>query len=728
MNAQATLGSSVSPQEEEAPSRFRVLGWPIGIVCLLACATTATLGVLNRSAIHSLDNADPVEVILPVGFAVIGAMLASRRSRNPIGWIFLGIAFFTSVPGIALQYTLRSTRIHPLPATPWVAWTHDPMSWLVFPAGLALWFFLLFPDGRLQSPRWRRFAWFATGVLAVGFVFNVLEKVIELRGSPPIRNPLGSIAVVDLQNGAPGLIWIFALGALLAAMVGTILRMRRATGDLKQQLRWLAYANAVIGIGLLLAVFYPNSPSGVWDAIIVLGFGIAVPISCGIAILKHGLYDLDVVISKTVVYAILAAFFTIVYVAVVVGIGSAIGSTHNTFLTLLAAALIAVAFNPVRERAKRLANRLVYGHRASPYEVLSEFSDRMSETYSLDDVLPRMARILGEGTGAAEAHVWLRIGEELRPAAVWGDGDASAVPVPLSDGDVPPLANTSRAVAVRDRGDLLGALAVRKPESDPLTPAESRLLDDLAAQAGLVLRNVRLTEELRANLEELQASRQRIVSAQDQERRRLERNIHDGAQQQLVALAVKLRLADGLVDRDAQRAHEALAQLLEDAQDALENLRDLARGIYPPLLADQGLATALDAQARKSPIPVTLESDGIGRYDQEREAAIYFCALEALQNVAKYASATSVSIRLAERDGRLTFEVTDDGSGFDPKETGYGTGLQGMADRLAALEGALEVRSSPGAGTTVVGSVPVGDTDAPRGDVVPEGALSPSTA
>jgi signal transduction histidine kinase len=727
MNAQATLSSSVPPQEDEAPSRFRVLAWPIGIVCLLACATTATLDVLNRSAIHALDSADPVEVILPIGFAVIGAMLASRRSRNPIGWIFLGIAFFVGMSGISTQYTLRSTRIHRLPATPWVAWTHDPVSWLVFPAGLALWFFLLFPDGRLQSPRWRWFAWVCGAVLAVGFVFTVLQRSIELNGSPTIPNPLGSIANVDLSNGAPGLIWLFALAALLAAMAGTILRMRKATGDLKQQLRWLAYASVVIGICLVGAIFYPNSPSAVWDLIIVLGFGIAVPVACGIAILKHGLYDLDVVISKTVVYALLAAFFTIVYVAVVVGVGSAIGSTHNTFLTLLAAALIAVAFNPVRERAKRLANRLVYGHRASPYEVLSEFSDRMAETYSLEDVLPRMARILGEGTGAAEARVWLRIGEELRPAAVWGDGDASAVPVPLSDGEVPPLERTSRAVPVRDRGDLLGALAVRKPESDPLTPAESRLLDDLAAQAGLVLRNVRLTEELRANLDELQASRQRIVSAQDQERRRLERNIHDGAQQQLVALAVKLRLADGLVDRDAQRAHEALAQLLDDAQDALENLRDLARGIYPPLLADQGLAAALDAQARKSPVSVTLESDGIGRYDQEPEAAIYFCALEALQNVAKYASATAVTIRLSERDGRLTFEVTDDGSGFDPKETGYGTGLQGMADRLAALEGALEVRSAPGAGTTVVGSVPVRDIDARTGDVVPEGALSPST-
>jgi signal transduction histidine kinase len=415
-------------------------------------------------------------------------------------------------------------------------------------------------------------------------VLNVLEKVIQLTGSPPIPNPLGSIAVVDLQNGTPGLIWIFALGALLAAMVGTYLRMRRSTGDLRQQLRWLAYASLVIGVclvGMIVAgIFFPNTPSGIWDLIIVLGFGIAVPVACGIAILKHGLYDLDLVISKAVVYAVLAAFFTIVYVAVVVGIGSALGSTHNAFLTVLAAALIAIAFNPVRERAKHLANRLVYGDRASPYEVLSEFSDRMAETYSLEDVLPRMARILGEGTGAAEAHVWLRIGEELRPAAAWGDENRAAIPVALADGELPPLGNASRAVAVRDRGDLLGALAVRKPESDPLTPAESRLLDDLAAQAGLVLRNVRLTEELRANLEELQASRQRIVSAQDQERRRLERNIHDGAQQQLVALAVKLRLADGLVEPGrAARARPAGAAPRRRAGRAGEPPRPRARDL-----------------------------------------------------------------------------------------------------------------------------------------------------
>jgi len=441
--------------------------------------------------------------------------------------------------------------------------------------------------------------------------------------------------------------------------------------------------------------------------VIAVGFGIALPVSCGIAILKFGLYDLDIVVSKTVMYALCAAFFTAVYLALVVGVGTAIGSRRNPFLTVVAAAVIALAFNPARERAQHLANRLVYGRRATPYEVLSEFVEQMGGTYSLEDVLPRMAAILGEGTGARQALVWLRIGRELRPAASWGEGGAGITPLPASNGELPAFAGMSKVVAVRDQGDLLGALTVTKPQNEPLSAAEGKLVDHLAAQAGLVLRNVRLTEELRANLEELRASRQRIVAAQDAAARRLERNIHDGAQQQLVAMAVKLRLADAYVGRDEARAHAMLGELQSESQDALETLRDLARGIYPPVLADRGLVAALEAQARKSPLPIRIEADGIGRYPQDQEAALYFCALEALQNVTKYADATNVTLRLRERDGRVAFEVTDDGRGFDLATTRQGTGLQGMADRMAALAGELVVTSAPGAGTTVMGSLPL---------------------
>jgi signal transduction histidine kinase len=429
----------------------------------------------------------------------------------------------------------------------------------------------------------------------------------------------------------------------------------------------------------------------------------------GIAVLKYRLYDIDVVINKTMVFGGLAAFITAVYVGIVVGIGAAIGqgSKPNLALSILATALVAVAFQPVRERVQRFANHLVYGVRATPYEVLSEFSSRMAGAYAAEDLPPRMARILAEGTGSREATVWLKVGAELRAEASWPAETEAPDTLALADGELPEIAGASLVLPVRHRGDLLGALSLTKLPGERLTPTEEKLAADLASGAGLVLRNVHLTEELLARLEELRASRQRLVAAQDAERRRLERNIHDGAQQQLVALAVKIRLARQLGAKDPGKANDLLEQTEGEVSQALEDLRDLARGIYPPLLADQGLVAALSGQVRRSPVPVEIHADGIGRYPQDAEAAVYFCCLEALQNVAKYAGASKATIRLLGDDKHLTFEVRDDGRGFDPEARGYGTGLQGMADRLAALGGELEVRSSPGKGTTILGQLPV---------------------
>jgi signal transduction histidine kinase len=224
---------------------------------------------------------------------------------------------------------------------------------------------------------------------------------------------------------------------------------------------------------------------------------------------------------------------------------------------------------------------------------------------------------------------------------------------------------------------------------------------DLASQAALVLRNVGLLEDVRE-------SRRRIVAAQDERARRLERDIHDGAQQQLVALTVKLRLAEQLTTRDPDEAAKVLRGLQVDATATLEDLRDLARGIYPPLLADRGLAEALASQGRKSAVAVEVEAEGIGRYPEQVESAVYFSCLEGLQNVAKYADATHATVRLAQDDGILTFEVTDDGRGFDTASATHGSGLQGIADRLAALGGQLSILSTPGHGTTLTGRLPVG--------------------
>ncbi len=339
--------------------------------------------------------------------------------------------------------------------------------------------------------------------------------------------------------------------------------------------------------------------------------------------------------------------------------------------------------------------------------MLAQFSERVAESYAADDVMPRMARVLAEGTGAQRADVWLRSGATWRDAAVWPADAVLHLAVAAEDGEAPATDGATRQVEVRHQGDLLGALSVTKRNGESLTPVEENLLTHLAGQAGLVLKNVGLTSDLQARLEELRASRQRLVTAQDEERRRLERNLHDGAQQHLVALKVKLGLAEMLLARDPQRARVTLDQLKSDADEALDTLRDLARGIYPPLLADKGLGAALESQARKATVPVTVDADGVARYSQDIEAAVYFSVLEALQNVQKYAGASRAVIRLREDGGELHFEVDDDGHGFDVATTPAGTGLVNMGDRLDALGGQLEVTSTIGTGTSVAGRIPV---------------------
>jgi signal transduction histidine kinase len=234
---------------------------------------------------------------------------------------------------------------------------------------------------------------------------------------------------------------------------------------------------------------------------------------------------------------------------------------------------------------------------------------------------------------------------------------------------------------------------------------EDELLQDLASQAGLVMRNVGLNQEVLARIEELKASRQRLVAAQDEARRRLERNLHDGAQQHLVALKVQVSLVERIADSD--KVKNMLRKVASDADEALEALRDLARGIYPPLLADQGLSAALEAQAGKAPIPVAVHAAEISRYSEDVEAAVYFCCLEALQNAVKHAQASSVEIELAEKVGVLSFRIGDNGGGFDLATTQRGDGLLNMADRLEAIGGTLQVQSSPVDGTSVMGRLPV---------------------
>jgi signal transduction histidine kinase len=656
-------------------------------------------------------------------FPVIGYVLATRRPENAIGWVMLGMGIIMGLPTAAYG----AYAIHGGPGgrdLGLILEAIDQPMWIPVVAIPATFLLLLFPDGHLPSPRWR---WFAR-ILGAGLVFIFLAILfspgpMEGTGLPKAPNPLGLEPLRAFLSFALVMILIIPIG-VLGSLMSLVLRFRRSTGIERLQLRWLVTAAGVVAVmysaGILLSLNaeWGGVTTPAWMSVLqnlsILSFAL-IPIAIGVSVLRYRLFDIDVVINRALLFGVLAVFIAVVYVAIVVGVGALVGSQANPVLSAAAAAVVALAFQPVRRRAQRFADRLVYGKRATPYEVLSEFSERLGNTYANEELLPRMARALGEGTGAARADVWVRVGDELRPEAAWPD-DAETLsprpaPTPEEEGAV---TTSSMFEPVRHHGELLGALSIEKRPGESMTATEEKLVRDLAAQAGLVLRNVGLTEDLLDTIEQLRASRQRLVSAQDEERRRLERNLHDGAQQQLVALAVKLRLLEQLVERDPVQARSVAAQLQGDTTEALEELRDLARGIYPPLLADKGLVAALESQARKSVVPVSVEADGVGRYAREAEAAVYFSCLEALQNVAKYASASRATITLSDGDGRLRFEVSDDGVGFDAASQSNGSGLQGIADRLAALDGEIEIRSAPGAGTTVAGVLPVsGEGGAP---------------
>jgi signal transduction histidine kinase len=511
------------------------------------------------------------------------------------------------------------------------------------------------------------------------------------------------------------------LQALLfvVSAAAVIVRLVRSSGEERLQLKWFTYAAALAALAFAVAAVLTPQP--------VIAFAVffpLIPVAAGVAIMKYRLYDIDVVISKTVVYGSLAAFITAVYVLVVVGIGSLgsgslhAGSRPSLGLSILATAVVAVAFQPVRERIQHLANRLVFGKRATPYEALSDFAGRMGGTYAAEDILPRMARVLAEGTGADRAVVWLKDGAELVAGACWPADARPPGRAALRDGEVPAIAGAGRVALVSYQGETLGALSVSKRPGETLTPVEGKLMSDLAAQAGLVMRNIGLTEQLRARLTELQASRLRIVAAQDDQRRRIERDIHDGAQQQLQAIAATLAAAESVAGRDEGRERALVAQLKAETSDALETLRELARGIYPPLLAEQGLTAAVTTQASKAPVPVEVDAGGLGRYPAEIETAIYFCCVEALQNATRYAPGSAVRVSLAEDGGQVLFTITDEGPGFDPAATAApaaGSGMRNMSDRLAALGGSCQVDSRPGRGTTVAGRIGLPDAAAGNG-------------
>jgi signal transduction histidine kinase len=554
----------------------------------------------------------------------------------------------------------------------------------------------------------------------------------------------GVAAGAVLYGDRPGFpLWpvaVLIVLATLTALPPAYARFRRATGPGRKRMEWLGWGAVVAGgVSILLAgisvlVDWPPNVGQVAG-----GMTVMIPLGLVLASSARARQSIDRVLAGTISLAGLSAVVVGVYLAIVLGLGRVPHRQERTLLVLsmAAAGVAALLYLPAHRRLREFAARLVYGERHAPDDVVRNFGSRLSRAIPLDELLLQLAESLRRTLGLSSAEVWRASGgtielgvsdpERTRPAVTVTSQEEQTVARAGVSGPawakiwMPALLEGRedeqlRVAPVTHSGELLGLIVVERPtEGEPFGQEDERILAELARQVGLTLHNVHLDSALQASLDEvrrqaqaLQESRARIVAASDAARRRLERNLHDGAQQHLVALAVKVRLVRQLTDRDPAKAAAMLEELAGDVEDTLQELRDLAHGIYPPLLADKGLPEALASAARRATLPVTVEAAGIGRFPADVEAAVYFCCLEALQNAGKHAGeGATITIRVWEEEHGLLFDVADTGAGFDVAQRGSGSGFSNMADRLGAIGGSLRVESALGQGTHIHGTIPV---------------------
>jgi len=696
-----------------------------------------------------------------VGASLLGGFVLWHRPDNSYGRVHLAI-------GVLFGSVVLAAGALTAPGLPvWAGQVALAWSWLALPLLLPLWVMVIaaFPDGTFH----RGFlgpatlavgAMMATLATAAYLVFPAGESLPLIAVQPPaeLSGPLvgsppdGGYRVLSVVGAALG------AAAPLLALVALADRYRRSGLVVRQQIKWLL-AGATVSV-LLQAIptaAIESAPLRTAAGVVVV---LAVPLpllAAAVAIFKHGLWEIDAVISHGLVSAVLSGVLTAVFVATAVVAGVSVGGADARVVAAIALALLVTYLaHPLRQRLVSVVGRALFGEGPRGLLALSASSDRPGSADAQEQG-SRIAAVTRSALGAPWAHVWLFLprdsatGGVFRPLTGSSRQPGPPVVVPansmaaLADmsgarrfSDLPPAAAGTLAPVVSGGADLvatlavdgrlLGVVACGARAGDPYADDELVLLAVLARDAALGLRNLHLEEELRRRLEdiedqaeELRRSRKRLVNAQDQERRRIERDLHDGAQQQLVVLAAELRRAARTV-----RAEEAaaLGRLADQAEEAVFSLQELARGIYPSVLVDQGLQAALKTQAARLPVHVRL---ALGpslhgrRLPRDVEAVLYYVALEATTNTIKHAPGQITVALRADQEARVAvLEVHDDGPGFDPMSP-RGSGLQNMADRVEAAGGRLSVESTPGAGTWVRAEVPIPATVT----VLRDGAGSP---
>jgi signal transduction histidine kinase len=658
--------------------------WGLSISLLLGAMVFAVAGRSYQGA-GGTPLLERLVLLFPamVAFPTVGALIVSRFPRHRVGWLFLSAGVSGGGGAFAEGYATYAVVLRPgsLPMGEVAAWA---AAWFyAMGTGTLLLAFLLFPDGRLPSPRWRILLW----LLVIGLLGEVALQAFSpglLRGGVPIQNPFG----LSLLVRASEVVNVLHVGVVLGG-VGTVAallsRLHGSEGVARRRLKWVVLSGVpATGAFLLYLILEPwPGIARVMSGINFVGFSL-VAVAAGIAILRHRLFDIDLLINRTIVFGTLTTIVVGLYVLVVGSLGVLFQVRANLAISLVATGVVAVLFQPLRDRLQRAVNRLMFGERDDPYGVLSRLGAHLEATLAPQAVLPTIVRTVAEALRLPYVAIVLGEDGDARPSAAFGDPIAERVLVPLAY-----------------QGSVVGQLLVSpRAPGESFSPAERRLLTDLARQAGVAVSAVRLTEDL-------QRSRRRLVTALEEERRRLRRDLHDGIGPALAAVALKVETA-----RNRFAAHGSGGELFDDLsgrmQEIVASLRHLVYGLRPPILDDLGLVAAIGeaaARCQEGGLVVTIDApDELPSLPAAVDLAAYRIAQEALTNVIRHAQAQTCRVRVS-LDGVLRLEIRDDGRGI-PDIPNAGVGLASMRERAEELGGTFLVEPARPHGTRVLVRLP----------------------
>ena len=664
------------------------LAWALCALSIVLVTGAGVLIVLNGSGIVPL-----MSLLTLLSCAFVGGIIASRHSSNPIGWFFLVSAVSFALTVFTDEYATYGLLTEPgsLPLASAMVW---PQSWLWVPGAVLILAFvpLYFPDGHLASRHWRPFVWFAVTFSVTGAIYSALAPG-EIQQSGFV-NPFGierQPTIVSMFGSSVLPLW---LGLLMTSAASLVIRFRRARADVRHQIKWLAFAASMVPVWFIVSPAVEEVAPTLYQILDPLALA-GIPLTTGVAILRYRLYEIDLIINRTLVYGALTACVVGIYVFIVAYMGAFFRTGSDLLVSLVATGVVAVAFAPLRERLQRGVNRLMYGERDEPYTVLSRLGRRLKDTTTPQAVLPAIAETAAHALRLPYAAIVLKRDDgTLEMVAAHGSPSAEPTVLPLAYGT-----------------ETIGQLIVSpRAPGEPFDPADRRLLDDLARHAEAAAYAVRLTSDL-------QRSREHLVTAREEERRRLRRDLHDGLGPQLATLTLKLDAARNLLARDPQATDTLLAGLKAQIQAAIADIRRLVYDLRPPALDELGLIPAIREQAMgyaQAGLYVSIEApENLPPLPAAVEVAGYRIVQEALTNVSRHAQARVCHVTLSLGDS-LVLQVTDDGIGLS-EDRRAGVGLSSMRERAAELGGTCVVESlGPAGGTRVLARLPLPDMGASR--------------